>query len=186
MLQFLLSISDPLDHEKIRRIYDSYHVFMLKYAVSKFKNMGRRNCVFDAEDVVQNSFVKITRYIGHVDFSAGEKSVKNYVFAILNNEICNFLNNNVELDEIDEAFYNEAEYSFLDEIDIKERYDEVVKAIEALDERYSTTLFLLYCKEMDVGEISELMGISAKTVYTRVARGKKLLVDSLKGTLLYE
>ena len=30
-------------------------------------------------------------------------------------------------------------------------------------------------------EIADLMGISPKTVYTRLARGKKLLLDSLNG-----
>jgi DNA-directed RNA polymerase specialized sigma24 family protein len=34
---------------------------------------------------------------------------------------------------------------------------------------------------MTVKEIADMMGISAKTVYTRLARGKKLLLDSLKG-----
>ena len=30
-------------------------------------------------------------------------------------------------------------------------------------------------------QIADLMGISPKTVYTRLARGKKLLLDSLNG-----
>ena len=34
---------------------------------------------------------------------------------------------------------------------------------------------------MTVNEIADMMGISAKTVYTRLARGKKLLLDSIKG-----
>ena len=181
MLQFLLTISDSSDHEKIKRIYDDYHLFMLKYATGKLKNIGRRNYIYEAEDVVQNSFMKITRYINDINFSLGEKCVKNYVFSILNNEICNFLNDNEELDEFDEDFYKEEEYDFLAEIDIKERYNEVVKAIENLDERYSMTLFLFYCKEMSVDSISELMGISPKTVYTRISRGKKHLINSLKG-----
>ena len=137
MLEFLLSISDPSDHEKITRLYEDYYDFMLKYAVGKFKNAGRRNYGYDAEDTVQNCFMKITRYIDDIDLSWGEKSVKNYVFAILNNEICNFLNNNEEFDELDEAFYENLEYDFLEELDIKERYNEAVKTIESLDEIYS-------------------------------------------------
>ena len=186
MLQFLLTISDSSDHEKIKRIYDDYHLFMLKYATGKLKNIGRRNYVYEAEDVVQNSFMKITRYVKDVDFSLGEKCVKNYVFAILNNEICNFLNDNQELDGFDEDFYKEEQYDFIEEIDIKERYKEVIKAIENLDEKYSMTLFLFYCKEMSVDRISKLMGISAKTVYTRIARGKILLLNSMKGVKVNE
>ena len=186
MLEFLLSISDPSEHEKIILIYEDYYELMLKYAVSKFKNIGRRNYVYDAEDAVQNSFMKITRYISNIDFSLGEKSVKNYVFSILSNEIYNFLNNNEEFDELDEEFCEKLEYDFLEELDIKERYNDIVKTIESLDEKYSTTLCLFYCQEMSVKEISDLMGISEKTVYTRISRGKIQLKNSLKGALIDE
>lgn len=181
MLQFLLLLTDQSNHEKITCIYDNYHRFMMNFTVSKLKNMGRRNYVFDSEDIVQNSFMKITRYIHDIDFSMGEKMIKNYVFAILNNEICNFLNNNEELEEIEEDFLEQEEYDFIEVLSIRERYNSVVKAIEALDDRYSSTLFLFYCKEMSVNRISELMGISVKTIYTRIARGKTLLLDSLEG-----
>ena len=60
----------------------------------------------------------------------------------------------------------------------------MVKAIETLDERYSTTLYMVYCQEMTVNEIAEMMGISTKTVYTRLARGRKLLLDTIKGEKL--
>ena len=64
---------------------------------------------------------------------------------------------------------------------MKEGYGEIVRAIEKLDDKYSTTLQLFFCNEMTPNEIAELMGISPKTVYTRLARGKKLLLESLKG-----
>ena len=181
MLQFLLSISAESNHDKITRLYYDYHLYMLKYAVSKFKNMGRRNCTLDAQETVQNAFVKITRYINDIDFDRGEKSVKNYVFTILNNEICNFLKENEEFEEFDETFYSEEPYDFLEEVNIKESYKEIVKAIETLDERYSHVLNLFYCREMEVKEISKFMGLPAKTVYTRIARGREYLLDLLKG-----
>ena len=60
-------------------------------------------------------------------------------------------------------------------------YGEIVRAIEKLDDKYCTTLQLFFCKEMTPNAIAELMGISPKTVYTRLARGKKLLLEILKG-----
>ncbi|MBE6644233.1 MAG: sigma-70 family RNA polymerase sigma factor [Ruminococcaceae bacterium] len=186
MLQFLLSISDESDYAKINYIYNEYHDFMVKVAVNKFKNMGRSNYVFDAEDAVQSAFVKITKYINNIDFSANEKKIKNYVFSILNNEINNIISENAEFDELDEDFYDKTDDDFIEELCIKEKYNQVVRAIENLDERYSTTMYLLYCNEMTVNEISDLMGISAKTIYTRLSRGKKLLLDSLKGVTVNE
>ena len=100
---------------------------------------------------------------------------------MLSNEINNFLNNNPENLEFNEEIYNEIEYNFIEELEIKEKYSEVVKTIETLDERYSTTLYMVYRQEMTVNEIAEMMGISTKTVYTRLARGKKLLLDTIKG-----
>ena len=60
MLQFLLSITDESNHEKIMYLYNKYHDPMINYAVSKFKNMNRCNYAYDAEDAVQSAFVKIT------------------------------------------------------------------------------------------------------------------------------
>ena len=125
--------------------------------------------------------MKITRYIHNIDFSSSERDIKNYVFTILSNEITNILMNCEEIDGLDEEFSEQIEYSFIEELDIKEKYSEIVKIIESLDEKYSTALYLFYCKEMTVNEISELMGITPKTIYTRLSRGKKLMLDAIKG-----
>ena len=181
MLQFLLTLTDESNHGKIEHIYNTYHDYMMRYAVSKFKNEGRTNFVYDAEDAVQNAFMKITKYIDAIDFSRGEKDVKNYCLVILCNEIYNILSDNEENYEFDEEFCSEKEYNIIEELEMNECFNEVVKAIKALDEKYSTTLDLVFCKEMTVNEIAKMMNISTKTVYTRLARGKKLLLDSLKG-----
>ena len=185
MLQYLLTLSDESNHGKIEHIYNTYHDFMMRYAVSKLKCMGRTNFLYDAEDAVQNAFVKITKYLDNIDFSREENDVKNYVFSILSNEICNVLNENEENFEFDEEFCSKKEYNFIEELELKERFNEVVNAIKNLDEKYSSTLYLVYFKEMTVNEISEMMGITTKTVYTRLSRGKQLLLNSLKGAKFY-
>ena len=181
MLQFLLTLTDESNYSKIEHIYQTYHDYMMRYAISKFQALGRTNFKYDAEDAVQNAFMKIAKHIDKIDFSRGEKDVKNYCFTILCNEICNVLSDNQEIFEIVEEFCPEEEYNFIEELDLQENYNHIVRAIENLDEKYSTTLYLVFCKEMTVNEIAEMIGISAKTVYTRLARGKKLLLNSLKG-----
>ena len=59
------------------------------------------------------------------------------------------------------------------------QYETVVEQIKQLDEKYSITMLLYYCEEMDVKTISKIMGIAEKTVYTRLERGKRLLLDKL-------
>jgi len=181
MLQFLLTVSDESDHSKIEYIYNKFYAGMMRFALSRLRSYGRRNYMLEAEDALQNAFMKIVKNIDKIDFSRGEKNVKNYCFTILTNEISNLLQENFENFEIFEEFCLEKEYNFIEELEIKERYDEVVKAIRKLDEKYSYTLYLTFCREMTVNEIAEMMGISTKTVYSRLARGKQLLLDSLEG-----
>ena len=183
MLHFLLSISDENSHEKIIHIFNKYHNYMMRYAVSRFESIGRSNFLNDAEDAVQNTFMKITRYIEKIDFSRGENDVKNYCLAILNNEICNVLSDEEPVFDFPGEFSLEKEYNIVEKLSIQENYAKVVSAIEDLDEKYSTTLYLVFCKEMTVNEIADMMGISTKTVYTRLERGKKLLLESLKGAV---
>ena len=181
MLQFLLTISDESHHSKIEHIYNKYHDSMMHFAVSRLQDLGVENFGFEAEDVVQNAFMKITKHIDNIDLSRGEKDVKNYCFTILCNEIRNLLSDEEKIFRNFEEFRFDNEYNFVEELEIRENYNRVVKAIEELDEKYSATLYLVFCKEMTVNEIAEMMGISPKTVYTRLTRGKKLLLESLKG-----
>ena len=71
------------------------------------------------------------------------------------------------------------EDSFIEMLSSKEFYDEVVRSISALKDIYSYTLSYRFCDEMEVEEIAKLLGVSEKTIYTRIERGKKLLLDAL-------
>ena len=181
MLQFLLTLTDESNHGKVEHIYNTYHEYMMKYAVIKLQTAGRTNAIYDAEDTVQNAFMKIVKHIDAIDFSRGEKDVKNYCLTILCNEVCNVLSSNHEIYDLNEEFCIESEYNIIEELEIRERYNEVVNAIKTLDEKYSTTLYLIFCKEMTVNQVAEMMGLAPKTVYTRLARGKELLLNSLNG-----
>ena len=184
MLQFLLTITDEEYRSDIERLYKRYHESMMIFALSKMKDARRKNFVNDAEDAVQNTFMRITRFIGNIDFSRGERDVKNYCFSILHNEISNILKENEIFFENFEEFCSENEYNFIEGLEIQERYDEVVKAVRSLDKKYSSTLYFVYFEGMTVNEIAEMMGISTQTVYSRLARGKQLLLNSLKGATI--
>ena len=186
MLQFLLTISDESNHDKIKYIYDRYHEYMMRFALGKLRDAGRRDFLIEAEDVVQNCFMKIVGNIDKINLSRSEVDVKNYCITMLDNVIYDFLNKKEENFEIFEEFCAEKEYNFVEELEIREKYEEVVRAIVALDEKYSSTLYLAFCEDMTVNEIAEMMGISAKTVYTRLARGKKILKESIKGEMYDE
>lgn len=180
MLLYLFTLTEESKHCKIEYLYNLFYVDMMDYAKIKLRDAGRNNFAYDAEDTVQNAFVKITRSIDNIDFSRSEKEIKAYVFAILIHEIYNVLNDDELNTDIFENESNDEElYTYW--IEEVEKYDDVVRTIRNMDEKYSSTLYFAICKEMPIKSIAQMMGISEKTVYTRLARGKKILINTLKG-----
>lgn len=177
MLCFLLSLADESQHAKIEYMYFTHHKDMLKYAKYRLKLCEDPNCELDAEDVVQNAFVKISKYIHAIDFTLSEKELRSYAYTIVANEVYNFLNEQIAFEEIDDTFPDE---DFFEALRIKERYCKVVSIIEKMDERYSIVLLYRYREEMSVKDIASLLGIAEKTIYTRLERGKRLLLQLLE------
>lgn len=185
MLLYLLSISDEDDHGKITELYEEYYTYLLKYSISQFRRYGRSSYMYDAEDAVQNTFVKLTQNIKRIDFSKGKKCVQGFIFTLLSHEIVNILRENEEILEFDEEFYNNSMYTFVDELVMHEFYDEVVRALKNLDDKYRATLQLVYNEGMTVNQIAEMMGLSTKTVYTRLLRARKILLETVEGSKVY-
>ena len=48
-----------------------------------------------------------------------------------------------------------------------------------LDEKYSLILFEFYCMDQSVKDIADRLGVPPKTVYTRLERGKQMLLERL-------
>ncbi len=183
MLPFLLSISDESDHGRVRKIYSEYKREMLHLARKRLENAGRKNPAFDAEDAVQAALFKIIKYIDNIDFSRDKAEIKNYVFSILSNEI-NKIIGHKEIDTLDVDEYPDmSSEKFVEQLGIEENYSRVVKFISQMDEIYSTTLTLVFVNEMSVKDVARVMGVSAKTVYTRLERGRQILISNLKGEL---
>ncbi len=184
MLFFLLTITPEQYQSQIERLYCRYHADMLKVAKQILYSHQRNNYKLDAEDAVQSAFEKIVRYASNVPFDKPEKVLKAYIYVVLQNEI------NRILSETDLTEYEYTEYVEFAEcmsaedlgetIHIRERYREVVRAIENMDSRYSTVLLLYYFHDIPVKQIAVILGLSEKTIYTRISRGRQKLIDLLE------
>ena len=176
MLQILLMIAEERDREKIKRLYETYHSAMLRIAHERLKKWRDDNAETDAEDVVQNAWYKIVKHIDKIDGLADEQSVRGYVFVIVCNEAARFMGErHVELslnEGVDDT-------DFIEQLNLRENYRAVVEAIKRMEERYSNALYLHYVMETPVKEVAALLGVSEKTVYTRLARGKQKLLEEL-------
>lgn len=180
MLCFLLTITDDSSREMIIRIYKTFHDDMIRFAKSRLKNAGSPNYAIDAEDAVQNAFLKLTKYAGSISANTPDRELRACVFSIVSNEVSDILAGDTDFDDIDDHTDEIDDDEFCASLAVNERYEEVVAAIRSLDEKYSITLLYRFQKEMTVAEIAGLMGLSEKTVYTRIERGKKLLLDALE------
>lgn len=179
MLVFLLSVADGSDHDKLIYIYRTYHGDMLRFARCRLRTAALPDYETAAEDAVQNAFLKITKHIGSIDFGASEKELKTYLLSIVVNETINIINKQKSFDDIDDHANIMSEESFVEKLLISERYDRVMRAIESMDDVYRLALLYRFCKNYSVRKMAKLFGVKEKTVYTRIARAQKILLEIL-------
>ena len=180
MLLFLHTLTDESHYSKVEYIYNTFHDDMLRLAISMLKKASHPNYEQDAEDVVQNAFVKITKHIEKIDFSVGHKQIKAYIFSIVANEVYNLQADYTYFEDIEPYTNLLSDQEFFDTMKINERYEMVIRAIEQLDDKYRLTLLFRFRDDMSVKEVASMMGLSEKTVYTRLERGKRLLLDHIE------
>ena len=179
MLQFLLSIVDESDHDKIVYIYERFHNDMIRHARRQLFKANAADYLLKSEDVVQNAFVKISLYIKAINFSVSDKELKGYILSIVSHEVINELKDQEYFDDIDECLNVASDDDFVNDLMIQERYDEVVAAVERMDEKYRLALVYRFYKEFSIKEMAELFGVPEKTVYTRIKRAQRLLKEML-------
>lgn len=180
MLSFLLSICDTAYHDRINYLVNTYHDDLIIYAKHLLKNAGIANYEYEAEEVVQNLYMKISKYCKSIRFYESPAVMKSYLKKILKNETMTFLKDYEYLETLaDEKYEAISEDSYFEILNSKESYEEVVQAIYSMKDIYSYALSYRFCDEMEIEDIAKILGVPEKTVYTRIERGKKLLLDAL-------
>ena len=165
----------------VEELFERYHAELLRITAQKLKDANDTNYIDDAQDVVQNIYVKLTKYISKVR-AVDENELRGYLYAVAVNETANFLasqskhRGRVELDERSDV----SEEDFFERLLIRERYDRVVKSIMALDDRYAVVMLFRYTQDYSVSKIARILGISESVVYSRLNTGRKKLLDMLE------
>ena len=181
MLAFLLTIADHEYLDTVKKLYRLYHNDMIKFAYSLLKKKGVANPKLDCEDAVQSALYRITIYIDRIDMTRSESAIRSYIFSIVANEVNRIAEASKEFEDLDSNIDLADDYDLIEEYNIKESYNEIVSIVSNLDPIYSFTLNLWFFEEKTVKEISEIMGVSESTVYTRIRRGKQMIINALKG-----
>lgn len=133
----------------------------------------------DIEDILQNSFIKVYRFLYSFDNSF---SFSAWIYRIVHNETYDFFRLKKRRPEIvlDEEYQHmfltlEAEDNPALAFDKKLDAALLREAIEKLDKKYRDVLLLRYGEEKDYAQISDILEIPEGSVATYIHRGKKAL-----------
>ncbi len=136
----------------------------------------------DAEDVVQEVFLKAYRNIRGFDSS---RSFSAWLYRIAHNEFINAIKKKSRRPlfffDPDTFFPHPIAKETADQdINDKELKNILDLCLEKIDLKYREPLILFYYEELDYKEISEIMRLPIATVGVRLNRGKKMLRDMYK------
>lgn len=133
----------------------------------------------DVEDLLQNSFVKIYKYLKSFDNSF---SFSSWIYRIVHNETYDFFRTKkrrpeITVDEDSQNIFLDLESNDDFEKDFDTALDTTIlsQALERLDKKYRDVLFLRYSEDKDYRQISDILQIPEGSVATLIHRGKKAL-----------
>lgn len=147
--------------EYITRVVKQYSTMLLHLALT------RVNCAADAEDVVQEVFLKLLT--AHPCFRDGDHERAWLIRATINRAIDlrrSAASKAIPLENAEETAAPEPL--------------QLLSAVQALPEKYSTVIHLYYYEGYNIWEIAKLLGLPAPTVGTRLSRGRAKLKKLLK------
>lgn len=120
----------------------------------------------DADDVLQNTFVKIFR---HIDSFKGDSKIYSWMYRIATNEAISFLNQkakmqNITLEEVKEQALNNLTEDIYFEGDQLQL--ELQKAIATLPHKQQLVFNMKYFDDLTYEELSEILGTSVGALKT--------------------
>lgn len=149
--------------EYIRQVVEEYSPMLLRLA------MTRLNCAADAEDAVQEVFLRLLTT--RPRFRDGDHE-RAWLIRTTIHRACDIrraaAQRDLPLEEAEQAAAPEPQSG------------ELLSAVQALPEKYSTVIHLYYYEGYTIQEIAKLLGLPTPTVGTRLARGRAKLRASLK------
>ncbi len=159
------------DRKAQMQLYKQYCEGMFCVAMRYVQNSD------DAEDVIQESFIKafqrIYQFKGEVTFGAWLKRI------VINKSIDFLKTKKKKLVELDENYLHISEdEDWTVEADIT--INQVKSAIEELPEKYRYVVMMFLIEGYDHREISQVLKLTETTSRTRLLRGKGYLKELLK------
>lgn len=134
---------------------------------------------YDADDLYQDTWLKVVRYINQYDNSQQFEpwltricvnTYKNTWRRISRSPIFNTFSSNEEKD----AIINNIAYTE------KNDYSDLHSAIDNLPDKFRLAVILYYFEDMDINKVAKVMSIPQGTVKSRLSKARKMLREVLK------
>lgn len=156
------------DTEFIERLYkkdeEAVKIFLNQFKIPLYNYIYRM--VYnhaDAEDILQEVFLKIFKNIERIDFS---KNYKSFIYKVARNLTLDFLGKRKDKYELDEEAMGGEDISHR-KIETKDRME---KALQSISREEREIIVLKYIQELKISEISEIIKIPENTVKVRIFR----------------
>lgn len=172
MLAFLLTLDEGEKRDKLEELYLTYRKELYHVAYQVLKNYH------DAEDVLQNAFIKIYKYMDRITELQCNKTRAYLVIIVRRLAFDRYKEKKkmVPVDFLEETEEDAASSSSLDDYVLRmELGKELAKALQRINSGYADLLTLKYFYELDNTEISELTNITLPNVSVKLTRAKAAL-----------
>ena len=162
------------DKSKFEQLYYKYRNTLFFAALNIVKNRT------DAEDVLQNVFIKIAKNMNSVGDLESRKTLS-YLLVITKNSAYDYMRKNFKSEEIPlESIEEQADFDFSIEKMISSlEYRKTVKAITRVPSPYNEVLYLHYVMDYSVKKTAVILDRKESTVKMQIVRGKKILLEKL-------
>lgn len=175
---FLMLIDDENDKLSFERIYEKYKVAVMKRAL-KLLNDNQ----FDADEAFQLTWIRVSQNIDKLR-SKNEHVIATYILETLKYKAINVALGNKKWKAGTERIVTDEIENISDdlifEICAKEKQETINRIIQNMDETYRDVLIFYFLDGFSVKEIASHMEIKEKTVWTKLYRGKQVLVEELR------
>ena len=160
-----------MNNEAVLRLFDTYadDAFRLAYTY-----LGSRA---DAEDVVQDVFVKLIRS----DITITKGKEKSYILTMTANRCRDFLKS---ADVVFKAPFDDA-IEVGSDIEIDEEDTEMYEAVSELPDKLRVAVHLHYYEGYSLKEIADILEIEPSAVSMRLTRAKEILRKKFTGGSSY-
>jgi len=176
------------DTRSWREFYDLYH--KLVHSVARKAGLSET----DAEDVVQETFFKVSKHIKKFQYDPRKGRFRNWLCLITKQQVANYYRKSKKLPELPSFWNEDPDKPFTEIPDPTNQWDEIWEAedrkhtmhlaLTRLKEKVKPKpyqIFLAHCiKGLPVKKVTELLEVSANEVYLAKSRVMPLFEEEVR------